>query len=114
MTVLARTCPVTFAPTSMVRLPCTFTSPLKDPAIRTWPEPSILPSMVRSAAIRDSFSSPRATGGRRKASVFAEGVTDMGVSRGVGVPDGIDGGGVGLVGALGSFQSAIGQVLLVT
>src|SRR5665213_2781004 len=38
----------------------------------------------------------------------------MGVSRGAGVPDGIDGSGVGLVGALGSFQSAIGQVLLVT
>src|ERR1700722_10071903 len=37
----------------------------------------------------------------------------MGVSLGVGVPDGIGGGGVGLVGALGSFQSAMGQFLLV-
>src|SRR5690606_15359718 len=56
MTVCARTPPVSLAPVSMVRLPCTLTSPLNLPAIRTWPVPSILPSMVRSAAISDSFN----------------------------------------------------------
>src|SRR5690606_1588063 len=55
VTVLARTPPVTLAPTSMVRLPWTWMSPLKRPAILTWPAPSILPSMVRSAAISDSL-----------------------------------------------------------
>src|SRR5580698_4612486 len=82
--------------------------------MRTWPEPSILPSMVRSAAISDSFSSARAPWGRRSGSVFVGGVADMELSRVVGLPDGSGGGGVELVGALGSFQSAMGQVLLVT
>src|ERR1017187_1316391 len=57
ITVLARTAPVSLAPASIVRLPWTCTSPLKRPAMRTWPEPSILPSIVRSAAITDSFDS---------------------------------------------------------
>src|SRR5215813_11596383 len=43
----------------MVRLPSTWTSPLKRPAMRTWPEPTILPSMVRSDAMTDSFISGR-------------------------------------------------------
>ena len=41
----------------MVRSPWTLTSPLKRPAMRTWPEPSILPSMVRPDAISDCSSS---------------------------------------------------------
>src|SRR5690606_13242572 len=53
---LARTPPVSLAPGSMVRSPWTLTSPLNLPAMRTLPAPSILPSMVRSAAISDSFA----------------------------------------------------------
>src|SRR5580698_9464499 len=97
----------------MVRLPCTFTSPLKEPAMRTCPEPSILPSMVKSEASMDSLRSALALWGRRSASALVGWVADIGVSRDVGVPDGAGGGGVELVGALGSFQSAMGQVLLV-
>ena len=48
ITRLARTPPVSLAPASIVRSPWTLTSPLKWPAMRTWPVPSILPSMVRS------------------------------------------------------------------
>lgn len=54
--------------------------------MRTWPEPSILPSMVRSAAISDSFAVAAGSGAalaRGKVagekSVFAGGVA---VSRG--------------------------------
>src|SRR5690606_10887651 len=55
-TFFARTPPLSLAPFSMVRSPCTLTSPLNLPAMRTWPAPSILPSMVRSAAISDSLA----------------------------------------------------------
>src|SRR4249919_632148 len=41
------------------------TSPLKRPAMRMWPAPSILPSMVRSEAISDSLPSLRSTGTAR-------------------------------------------------
>src|SRR6202051_2072429 len=62
----ARTCPVRWAPCSMVKLPSMRTSPLKRPAIRTLPEPSILPSMVRFAAMTDSPPSDEVLGvGRR-------------------------------------------------
>src|ERR1700685_1596375 len=50
----------------MVKLPSMRTSPLKRPAIRTLPEPSILPSMVRFAAMTDSPPSEEVLGvGRR-------------------------------------------------
>src|SRR5690606_24941446 len=54
VTRLARTPPLRRAPPSMVRSPSTFTSPLQRPAMRTWPLPEILPSMVRSEAIADA------------------------------------------------------------
>ena len=54
---LACTCPVTVALASIVRLPWTLISPLKRPTMRTLPLPSILPSIVRSGAIRDSHDS---------------------------------------------------------
>src|SRR5690606_21551962 len=56
VTFSARTPPLSLAPRSMVRSPLTLTSPLNWPAMRTWPVPSILPSMVRLAAISDSFA----------------------------------------------------------
>src|SRR5690606_27640789 len=56
ITFLALTPPLSLAPFSMVRSPWTLTSPLNLPAMRTWPAPSILPSMVRSAAISDSLA----------------------------------------------------------
>src|SRR5690606_20909961 len=56
MTVFARTPPVTLAPASIVKLPCTWTSPLKLPAMRTCPDPSILPSIVSPAARRVAFA----------------------------------------------------------
>src|SRR5215470_3850013 len=55
VTLSARTPPVSLAPTSMARSPWTLTSPLNLPAMRTLPPPSILPSMVMSEAISDSF-----------------------------------------------------------
>src|SRR6185437_11450776 len=50
----ARTLPLTLAPFSMVRSPRTLMSPLKRPAMRTCPAPSILPSMTRSGEMSDS------------------------------------------------------------
>src|SRR6185437_70004 len=58
----ARTLPLTLAPFSMVRSPRTLMSPLKLPAMRTCPAPSILPSMARSGAIRDSLCAFTAAG----------------------------------------------------
>src|ERR1700721_1780941 len=56
----------------MVKLPSVRTSPLKRPAMRTLPDPSILPSMVRFAAMTDSPPSPRGAGtGRRGAAAKA-------------------------------------------
>src|SRR6478609_1135724 len=66
---LARTLPLSFASFSIVRSPCTFTSPLNLPAMRTWPVPSILPSMVRSAAINDSLGSLVVAGAARGGAV---------------------------------------------
>ena len=65
-TTAASTCPVKCAPGSMLKLPSMRTSPLKRPAMRTLPEPSILPSMVRLAAITDSPPASRAIGRRRR------------------------------------------------
>src|SRR3546814_5919471 len=56
ITFLALTPPLSLAPFSMVRSPCTLTSPLNLPAMRTWPAPSILPSMVRSARSEEHTS----------------------------------------------------------
>src|SRR5690606_21418419 len=56
VTFSARTPPLSLAPRSMVRSPLTLTSPLNWPAMRTCPVPSILPSMVRLAAISDSLA----------------------------------------------------------
>src|SRR3546814_1066384 len=74
-------------PFSMVRSPCTLTSPLNLPAMRTWPAPSILPSMVRSAAISDSLAGASATARGGAAWVglksAAAGVSRIGVGVGV-------------------------------
>src|SRR3982751_2552753 len=51
LTAYARTLPVSLAPASIVKSPCTLTSPLNLPAMRTLPPPSILPSIVISDAI---------------------------------------------------------------
>src|SRR5258705_11690730 len=62
----ARTWPVKWAPGSMLKWPSIRTSPLKRPAIRTFPDPSILPSIVRFAAMTDSPPSDDVLGvGRR-------------------------------------------------
>src|ERR1700682_1729896 len=65
VTLSARTPPVSLAPASMVRSPWTLTSPLNLPAMRTLPPPSILPSMVMSAAISDSWRGRRGWGRTR-------------------------------------------------
>src|SRR5690606_22170737 len=69
----ARTPPVSLAPCSMVRSPCTLTSPLNLPAMRTLPAPSILPSMVRSAAISDSLPEAWRWAGGASGAVLAAG-----------------------------------------
>src|SRR6202048_5374113 len=62
----ASTWPVKWAPGSILKLPSIRTSPLKRPAIRTFPDPSILPSIVRFAAMTDSPPSDEVFGvGRR-------------------------------------------------
>ena len=61
-TTAASTWPVKWAPGSMLKFPSMRTSPLKRPAMRTLPDPSILPSMVRLAAITDSPAASRETG----------------------------------------------------
>src|SRR3546814_14904276 len=86
ITFLALTPPLSLAPFSMVRSPCTLTSPLNLPAMRTWPAPSILPSMVRLAAIRDSLAgaSAQARGGAARVGLkpAAAGVPRHGVGGG--------------------------------
>src|SRR5580704_1034448 len=63
---LAKTWPVKWAPDSILKLPSMRTSPLKRPAMRTFPEPSILPSIVKFAAMTDSPPSDEVLGvGRR-------------------------------------------------
>src|SRR5690348_14779046 len=82
----ARTLPLTLAPCSMVRSPRTLMSPLKRPAMRTWPAPSILPSITRSGAICDSdpdFAGV-AAGSGLKVAAFAAGAgcsTGSGMSK---------------------------------
>src|ERR1700677_4537132 len=68
----------------MLKLPSMRTSPLKRPAMRTLPDPSILPSMVRLAAMTDSPPSPRgAEVGRRGAAAKAAslGIRSLGAGR---------------------------------
>src|SRR5438477_12908549 len=59
----------------MVRSPWTLTSPLNLPAMRTLPPPSILPSMVMSAAISDSWCgrpvAARATGATARLGAYS-------------------------------------------
>src|ERR1700722_11103380 len=83
----------------MVRLPWTWTSPLKEPAMRTWPAPSIFPSIVRSEAISDSLASAR-SGMRRGRSWFKGVMVDISGA----LPVGSLGGGAA---AFGSFHSAM-------
>ena len=66
VTLSARTPPVSLAPASMVRSPWTLTSPLNLPAMRTLPPPSILPSMVMSAAISDLLARQAGVGACRR------------------------------------------------
>src|SRR5882724_1086188 len=61
LTTLAFTCPSRRAPASRLTFPSTCTSPLNLPAMRIWPVPTILPSMVRSEDMYDSFMSWRCT-----------------------------------------------------
>src|SRR6185312_4869582 len=111
-TTLALTWPSRWAPVSRVTLPSTCTSPLKRPAIRTWPEPTILPSMVRSEAMTDSFISRRCasfTAGRRGVSGLRGATLVLSGSRRGGGPDG---GGAPVAGPEAgpefvSFQSAM-------
>src|SRR6202023_4390212 len=93
----------------MVKLPSSRTSPLRRPAIRTFPEPSILPSMVRFAAMTDSPPSDEVFGvGRRGETASAgslawrSGEVRSGGGADVGTAVGPAVAGVGF-----SFQSAI-------
>src|SRR5450755_2972422 len=96
------TCPVRCAPDSIVKFPSMRTSPLKRPAIRTLPDPSILPSITRPAAITDSPPSTRSLGLLR--GVLATlGSTD-GRSGAMGARAGLE---AAEAGVLVSFQSAI-------
>jgi len=65
VTVSALISALMWAPDSMVRFPFTRTSPLNRPAIRMSPSPSILPSMVSPAPIRDALESTGCPFGRR-------------------------------------------------
>src|SRR3979490_801533 len=73
----AKTWPVKWAPCSMLKLPSMRTSPLKRPAIRTLPEPSILPSIVRFAAITDSPPSDGVLGGGRRGDTASAGSLEL-------------------------------------
>src|ERR1022692_75294 len=101
-TMAASTWPVRCAPASMLKFPSIRTSPLKRPAIRTLPDPSIFPSIDRLAAITDSPTSARAAGRR---DVFAAPASiDMrsgvaGAAGGIAVP--------APAGVIVSFQSAM-------
>src|ERR1700693_6286422 len=75
-TMPASTWPVRCAPASILKLPSIRTSPLKRPAIRTFPDPSILPSIVRFAAMTDSPPSDDVLGvGRRGETASAGSLT---------------------------------------
>src|SRR6185312_6005541 len=76
----ARTLPLTLAPFSMVRSPRTLMSPLKRPAMRTCPAPSILPSMTRSGEMCDSAAERTGAG----AALLETGLTGTGASAGSG------------------------------
>src|SRR5690606_25241286 len=115
MTLWARTPPDSRAPGSMVRLPCTLTSPLNLPAMRTWPVPSILPSMVSSAAISDSFNGASLRAGLA-AGVAGAGAGEVMSRIGVGsklaafgLSAGAAGVGAGFLAGVESFQMAIGR-----
>src|ERR1700742_1217322 len=91
----------------MVKLPSIRTSPLKRPAMRTFPEPSILPSIDRFAAMTDSPPSTAVFGVGRRGDTANPGslATRSGGLRSRGADGGTDapvGPGVGF-----SFQSAI-------
>src|SRR6202034_167927 len=110
-TTLAFTRPSRWAPVSRVTLPSTCTSPLNRPAIRTWPEPTILPSIVRSEAMTDSFISRRCASftGRRAASGLRGATFVLSGSR---IGGGLGGGGALDAGPVAgpefvSFQSAM-------
>src|SRR5712675_768890 len=109
VTVAARTSPWCLAPGSIPRLPSTCTSPLKEPAMRTWPVPVILPSIDSPEAISDSRSSTRSLG-RTADVLWVLAASEAGRSaRGADstAGRGVIGAGAG-VGASGSFQRAIG------
>src|SRR5260221_14318714 len=104
----AKTWPVKWAPGSMLKLPSIRTSPLKRPAIRTFPEPSILPSIVRFAAMTDSPPSDEVLGvGRRGETASAGSLTwRSGGLRSGGGADGKTTTGPAVAGGGFSFQNA--------
>src|ERR1700721_1446996 len=109
----AKTWPVKWAPGSMLKLPSMRTSPLKRPAIRTFPDPSILPSMVRFAAMTDSPPSDEVLGvGRRGETARAGSLTwrSGGLRSGGGGADGGTAVGPAVAGGGFSFQSAMSQL----
>src|SRR3990167_97017 len=109
VTLSARTLPVSFAPDSMVRSPCTLTSPLNLPAMRTLPLPSILPSIMMSAAIRDSV---RARSDCARAAGDGAGAVSTRDERSIRLWSGASGAGAGACRlALLSFQMAMEWVL---
>src|SRR3984893_4403099 len=93
----------------MLTVPSMRTSPLKRPAIRTFPEPSILPSIVRFAAMTDSPPSDDVLGIGRRGETASAGSLEW-RSGGVRSGGGADGGttvGPAVAGVGFSFQSAI-------
>src|ERR1700761_4250593 len=101
----------------MVKLPSIRTSPLKRPAMRTLPEPSILPSMVRLAAITDSPPPSWMRGAGRRGAAAGLGSLAAGLTLGA-ARSGVAGSGRALATGCGaaepgepgvgfSFQSAI-------
>src|SRR5690606_14956044 len=78
--------------------------PLNLPAIRTWPAPSILPSMARSAAITDS----RAAGSTARIGAGAAGAgAGSTAGCGSGEPSSKRAGSLALAAGAGSFQMAM-------
>src|ERR1700733_9644395 len=94
----------------MVKLPSMRTSPLKRPAIRTLPLPSILPSMVIFAEMTDSPPSEALFGVGRRAETARDGsllVLRSGAARSTGAAAGVATGEPAVAGVGDSFQSAI-------
>src|ERR1700686_139167 len=73
----AKTWPVKWAPGVILKLPSIRTSPLKRPAIRTFPGPSILPSIVRFAAMTDSPPSDDVLGVGRRGETASAGSVNL-------------------------------------